>query len=1682
MEEESIQTNPLANIEQPKNEPITSELTSINKAMVGNMYSDIKAKADQGLQYTQNYRNTIAQQNIANPLDAFKNDKIKLQDYSIDTRDVYTELNSGDLVARYENFLPGVDNNERLAQQQTASSKWANGTGKFFTKTGTAIVGGTAGVVYGVFDAIKEGSFTNVYDNNFTNWLDDLDTRMDNKLPNYYTKQEQEHNFFQGLGDANFWANDVLGAASFTVGAIVSEGIWAAATGGTSLTTIATRRATQVANKLKWGKVALGTEKVAAGIAKNKNIVKTPLKAAYSTEKLATQGAINVAKATQFANTTRFLLTSSGYEAGVEARHFKKEAEENFYRNFQEQYGRNPTGAEIADFEEGMNNSANALFAGNMAVLSVSNAVMFGSLFNIQSPFKGATKNINKTLFGIGVEKTTTDTGKTLYKALAPTKRQKIFSGAYSITKPLFTEGIWEEGGQGVMSKTAGHWLESTYSPKYNNQTLTLMDAMYQSMGEQFSTKEGWKEMGIGFIIGGGASVIQGKGKMQELRQIQEARKFQEEKVATGYNTFSEDAIAKRIIMNSKVQNALEREKQADSKGDYVKSTLANDDVLIAEIEFRHSIGEDVSELVETYKIALDNVSAEEWVDQGIENVEEYKEAVISAYSDLTKRYKKNVQYAQAVFGVGELVGNLGQKEQYAQALAYTLTVGENASKAMETTLDEIGKSIGEESKKSIQLQTELNRTSSETRAQIENQNKQIVSLQEQQKKLVAQLTKLQNAPKETEGDRQGGQQLAEVQTRLLEVEEQTRGLIEQREQIARDISREIELREGLDQEIKLDVNTTFISGQDLADLGAKLEKLDNSIEGYKDTNPQMYQRLKNLGNSYKSAEESFFNYNKASVALASGNVRIKSSRVGGLIGKVFNPKGDVSDFTKEFLEDISTNYGTRKLEEGVNAENQKSAAEITPESVVDKIRKGETLTKEEQEFYNTNKESIDNQVKDVNKSEGDHPGQKETVVTEGQTEEENLVSLKQRVQDVLNSPRFPINYEGQEVEEMTKQKPSKEDIEEYRELLRNAPRTEEQDARFEELRAKLGNWRLYDSITDGELSLAEILSLIQQLETQLEQEQVKDEVTEEDTVEMFNDTISKTSDATTVYELTQNTAGNATVRKEKDSKTKETVFSFHHIKIETILERLGGTFEVLNEKQKPQKVKNLEGATKYGNIFRITPEGSEGSVDFVIGRGGSIRVKETDFINLQQALNLYIVDTGNINWSYKDVYEFNGQEFVEKESDFLGDKLNGDTYELEAGEDVELYYDALDEWNVEQAKLYEKGKITKEEYINSIKVYIRKGNKNYQTLKSLREDSADEKMMAIRQKAFDQSINGTSAVIGGVTTSQVVLGSPKLSLDENQKPEEIEFTDRALGEVVATGYILDNEFTLSDKSLEDKTDQSFVGKTSKRNIGKKIPVVVFKKGAHTVAYAVTLKKNASPRTQELSNILNNADLTEADKVSEINSLLISQGIAPSKYNLTSLKQEQKLEEIAKELEENTVFRSPEEMASPEYRKEDLKNDATIQIDLEDLGRSISSPKLRIDLDSATLLEQRDVKYASMIELETGLNTLAQELQSFVLRPGVYVDAKGEAVENNFTEVFSEREVIKNPSNNLEILSNINILAEAYKAMPAKAKEMFGKDKAQEIENLLKQYNTIKRRLKPIKNSETAATEENLKC
>jgi len=122
--------------------------------------------------------------------------------------------------------------NELRAQNQGTLSKWGSGLAKMVSLAGTTFLDGTVGLVFGAGQALTEGRWSAIFDNKLSNALQEWNDYMEKALPNYRTQEEMERPWYQNLGTANFWADNILKNAGFTIGAFYSGNAWLGALRG----------------------------------------------------------------------------------------------------------------------------------------------------------------------------------------------------------------------------------------------------------------------------------------------------------------------------------------------------------------------------------------------------------------------------------------------------------------------------------------------------------------------------------------------------------------------------------------------------------------------------------------------------------------------------------------------------------------------------------------------------------------------------------------------------------------------------------------------------------------------------------------------------------------------------------------------------------------------------------------------------------------------------------------------------------------------------------------------------------------------------------------------------------------------------------------------------------------------------------------------------------------------------------------------------------------------------------------------------------------------------------------------------------------------------------------------------------------------------------------------------------
>lgn len=388
----------------------------------------------------------------------------------INLRDSRYRLSTGEWIPKYESYINNVDNDDRLSKNQSRWEKTYRGLGKFIYKSALYGIGGVGQSVYGLKELVTKGTLSAMYDNSFARWLDDMDKRGDYTLNHYYSKEERDAGFLKSMFTTNFWTNDLLSGAAFTAGAVLSSYAFAGA---------------GLMNAARMG-ARIGA--TIAGMGKAVSATKTGFNAMLRAARIGR----GIGKGLD--NLT-FIGTSTLWEASVESRSGLMESEENFKQAYRNAYGREASYEELMKFRADNADAANAIFAANIGILTLSNIAMFGDMFGMDL---GVDKFIKRNIFGVGAERMDNGT----LRIITPKKWQKIAGNTFNIIKRPVSEGLYEEGLQGVASKSAEDWVESRYNPMAIRQNIGYMEAIKNGFKETYGSNQGWKEIGIGMIIG----------------------------------------------------------------------------------------------------------------------------------------------------------------------------------------------------------------------------------------------------------------------------------------------------------------------------------------------------------------------------------------------------------------------------------------------------------------------------------------------------------------------------------------------------------------------------------------------------------------------------------------------------------------------------------------------------------------------------------------------------------------------------------------------------------------------------------------------------------------------------------------------------------------------------------------------------------------------------------------------------------------------------------------------------------------------------------------------------------------------------------------------------------------------------------------------------------------------------
>jgi len=427
---------------------------------------------------------------------------------------------------RYGTYVRGVDLENIYSLNQPWYTQLGNATAKFFA-TGIGTFAQSFATIPNTVAAIKNGSLSELsgkdgYESDIDLWLKNLE----DTFPNYVSRWEREHPYRSMIpfmrGSANFWGDKVLKNLGFTAGAIggalVQDAAVAYVTGGIGEIPL-------IANQI--GRASLYLNKLFTGTNKLDKVLDTARalgKSERFIDNLSDLG--RAAAATKLNSGFRYGLTvygSARTEAAVEARDSYRQVRDELINQYRsENGGMEPQGVALDEIEAYATDAMNTRFGANMALLTVSNAVQFGSLFK---SFTNASKGVPGT-----IERSLDDAGRIglaegsldVFERKAITGvGAKVWDSVKPTLKNVLAEGVYEEGGQYAVEKGTYDYYTRKYKnlkdPKNRETWNTLNEALISTnkgLAEQFGSSAGIEQM----IIGGLSAVITGgiTGRIQK--------------------------------------------------------------------------------------------------------------------------------------------------------------------------------------------------------------------------------------------------------------------------------------------------------------------------------------------------------------------------------------------------------------------------------------------------------------------------------------------------------------------------------------------------------------------------------------------------------------------------------------------------------------------------------------------------------------------------------------------------------------------------------------------------------------------------------------------------------------------------------------------------------------------------------------------------------------------------------------------------------------------------------------------------------------------------------------------------------------------------------------------------------------------------------------------------------------
>lgn len=1521
--------------------------------------------------------------------------KTQLTEEITDLSGAYTEVSPGEFIPKYDTYYQGFNNEDLYARNQSITEQVLYGVGKNTTKALGYVLDGTIGSVVGVAEGLKEGNFNAVWDNSFSKWIDEQNKRLDYQLPNYVSEEEKNMGFLRSMGTANFWANDVLGGVAFMAGAIGSEAIWAAATGGSSLALAGAKYGLRTAGSVaKAGRLVSETGQLATQSAKALKAYSRTIAASN------TLGAIN---------NTRFLLTSAGFEAGVEARSSLDESINNFQESVKSSKGRMPTFEEYSAFMPAAVDNANNVFVANMALVGASNTLQFGKFFGVGTGVsENISKALNKNLFGIGLSKSVDGT----VAAIKATNLQKGLGKTVAFLRNPVVEGF-EEGAQGTVSRMSQNLLASKYDPTAMKENYSTMQALQEALIESFGSREGFKEVGIGMLIGKvgdvGANLrVRGSAGLQEYNKqqaIQESLGEDANKALNQLNIVTQKTIERSLLINQQLA-ATDKATQANKEGKFTEASQFFDQAQFAKMMADKNAGM-LSESVEDFKVVLskvDNKALAEELAVSESQVEDVKGAMLTEYVNNVKVFEKAYGAAEALQPTLDGL----KKQHYIEEVASNFYLGVKAMERSSGLANSIEIAVGQNGfADMLKFYSNMDSKIRNNVFDLKSVNTRIENLEREYAELQQQFSILQETKPRVEENIGHVKRLESNRNKAANVLKRKQLLEDRRRELEADISTNPVSKNYAFGNL---FSAEFVEPQDLVKAVEEINKLDEFIVTLEKSDRQAAENLRYLVQEYAKTQKSFEIFHDVYQRLSDPNFNFKRYKgVAKLIanGQRFQkPTGTltleeqsledkivasemdeyeafnfrlhakVSEELYKGLEEFTLQDFTEPIEEAEWTdflENKTTTVDII-NSISNKIINNEVLSNRERRIYENLTSEVETSIKNIKKRMGDtlRKALPKPVLNE------NFATTSQTIRDFISQIMSSKNYlDGINLNDITPESvPTEEDYREINKLenrrLKNGFLSPKLQKRYDSLSEKINAWGAIEGTFTNGQSLGDLYNQLFALE-KASAVGIQDEVAGVVVSDVMNADEIEAVQKKVYYNILQSYDKAFFSRSEQG-------IHIHNINLDGFIQNIVNDVQVEFVKIDGKKIDltKLTGINfdRNARIEYTNKGGVAKTIAINRGQRGELILSESSLRNLNEDTSIQAgitVKNAKMPSNYFTVLKkVSGDKLVPLSSNFNENDISSDPQKIQKlrkGDVLAIQVDMSDSYNKKLFRDYKKdGDL--EKLTRNIKINFVKDDNLVGVLKA-QQDNSDlvvnqnhyDKMAKIRIEATNTLLEdptpGVIELESNVKVERVFMGHPVLNLEQQGNSHVIlqnSFNAETSEKITDIGYILDGEMKLKNNSSRDRITESYIHAVLKNKNGKytgrRVPIVVIDYNGRNIAYPVSLIPEIIDSSYKVDEIIN-TDLSDSQKAIKINELLMQNGVDVQKLQIRGDNYIVKIEEARRLLANQNKFVNLEEWIEPSTDiATNLIGNAAIDLDLR--GDLFHSPKVTLDFGPAS--------------------------------------------------------------------------------------------------------------------------------